>query len=33
MSSDVLNPQLHQRGRAEVDFMVNMFENWNQRAG
>lgn len=26
MSSDVLNPQLHQRGRAEVDFMVNMFK-------
>ena len=26
MSNDILNPQLHQRGRAEVDFMVNMFK-------
>lgn len=26
MSNDVLNPQLRQRGRAEVDFMVNMFK-------
>lgn len=26
MKNDVLNPQLRQRGRAEVDFMVNMFK-------
>tara|TARA_Y100000385_G_scaffold272002_1_gene312440 strand:- start:895 stop:1950 length:1056 start_codon:yes stop_codon:yes gene_type:complete len=26
MSNDILNPQLRQRGRAEVNFMVNMFK-------
>ena len=26
MSNDILNPQLNQRGRAEVNFMVNMFK-------
>ena len=26
MKSDALNPQFNQRGRAEIDFLINMFK-------